>query len=117
MPAFTPVKQSNGNPAVYAKAPIASGPYKVQTINDGTSLTLVRNTYWRKTTVRTAGADKVVYLESQNQSSGQNLVTDTGQSQERSVPSTWAHPTWQPVNRNASAKAASRRRRRDRSST
>jgi peptide/nickel transport system substrate-binding protein len=82
MPAFTPVKQSNGNPAVYAKAPITSGPYKVQSINDGTALTLVRNKYWSKSTdaVRTATADKVVFEESQNQNTAvQNLVSDTGQ--------------------------------------
>jgi peptide/nickel transport system substrate-binding protein len=81
MPAFTPVKQSNGNPTTYAKAPITTGPYKVQTIKDGTSLTLTRNKYWSKSTdsVRTASADKVVFLESQNQSTAvQNLVSDTG---------------------------------------
>jgi peptide/nickel transport system substrate-binding protein len=81
MPAFTPVKESNGNPSVYAKAPITTGPYAVQAIKDGTSLTLTRNKYWSKSTdsVRTAAADKVVFLESQNQSTAvQNLVSDTG---------------------------------------
>jgi peptide/nickel transport system substrate-binding protein len=82
MPAFSPVKQSNGAPAEYSKAPITSGPYKVQSIKDGTSLTLVRNKYWSRKTdsVRTASADKVVFLESQNQSTAvQNLINDTGQ--------------------------------------
>ncbi|MGN6125673.1 MAG: ABC transporter substrate-binding protein [Humibacter sp.] len=81
MPAFTPVKQSNGNPATYAKAPITSGPYKVESIKDGTALTLVRNKYWSAKTdsVRTATADKVVFQESQNQSTAvQNLINDTG---------------------------------------
>lgn len=82
MPAFSPVKQSNGAPAEYSKAPVTTGPYKVQSIKDGTSLTLVRNKYWTKSTdsVRTAAADKVVFLESQNQSTAvQNLISDTGQ--------------------------------------
>ncbi|MGN6200106.1 ABC transporter substrate-binding protein [Humibacter sp.] len=82
MPAFSPVVPSNGNPSTYAKAPITSGPYKVETIKDGTSLTLVRNKYWSKSTdsVRTASADKVQFLESQNQSTTvQNLIGDTGQ--------------------------------------
>jgi peptide/nickel transport system substrate-binding protein len=42
----------------------------------------VRNKYWSKSTdsVRTAAADKVVFLESQNQSTAvQNLINDTGQ--------------------------------------
>jgi peptide/nickel transport system substrate-binding protein len=82
MPAFSPVLESNGNPATYAKAPITTGPYKVQKIQDGTSLTLVRNSYWSKSTdkARTASADKVVFLESQNQSTAvQNLIGDSGQ--------------------------------------
>ena len=81
MPAFTPVEKSNGNPATYAKAPVTSGPYKVQSIKDGTSLTLVRNKYWSSKTdsVRTAAADKVVFQESQNQTTSvQNLINDTG---------------------------------------
>ena len=81
MPAFSPVKESNGNPATYKKAPITSGPYKVQSIKDGTSVTLVRNKYWSKKTdsVRTAAADQVVFQESQNQNTVvQNLVNDTG---------------------------------------
>jgi peptide/nickel transport system substrate-binding protein len=54
----------------------------VQKIQDGTSLTLVRNSYWSKSTdkARTASADKVVFLESQNQSTAvQNLIGDSGQ--------------------------------------
>ncbi|WP_243063842.1 ABC transporter substrate-binding protein [Humibacter sp. RRB41] len=81
MPAFTPVEKANGNPATYAKAPITSGPYKVESIKDGTSLTLVRNKYWSSKTdsVRTATADKVVFQESQNQTTAvQNLINDTG---------------------------------------
>jgi peptide/nickel transport system substrate-binding protein len=81
MPAFSPVKESNGNPAAYVKAPITSGPYKVASIKDGTAVTLVRNRYWSKKTdtVRTAQADKVVIQESQNQTTTvQNLVNDTG---------------------------------------
>lgn len=81
MPAFSPVKESNGNPAAYVKAPITSGPYKVATIKDGTSVTLVRNKYWSKKTdaIRTAQADEVVFQESQNQTTTvQNLVNDAG---------------------------------------
>ena len=81
MPAFTPVLESNGAPATYAKAPITSGPYKVAAIKDGTSLTLTRNRYWSRKTdaIRTASADTVVFQESQNQTTAvQNLVNDTG---------------------------------------
>lgn len=81
MPAFSPVLQSNGNPGTYAKAPITTGPYKVQSIKDGTALTLVRNPHWSKSTdsVRTAAADKVVFQESQNQTTSvQNLIGDAG---------------------------------------
>lgn len=85
MPAFSPVEPSNGSPATYSKAPVTTGPYKVASIKDGTSLTLVRNKYWSKATdsVRTAAADKVVFQESQNQTTAvQNLVSDTGQYQD-----------------------------------
>lgn len=80
-PAFTPVKKSNGSPSTYVKAPITTGPYKVQSIKDGSSLTLTRNKYWSRKTdsIRTAAADKVVFQEGQNQTTAvQNLVQDTG---------------------------------------
>ncbi|WP_375386898.1 ABC transporter substrate-binding protein [uncultured Amnibacterium sp.] len=81
MPAFSPVKESNGNPVAYAKAPITSGPYKVDSIKDGTAITLSRNPHWSRRTdsVRTAAADEVVIQESQNQTTTvQNLVNGTG---------------------------------------
>ncbi len=81
MPAFTPVLESNGAPATYAKAPITTGPYKVESIKDGTALTLTRNTHWSAKTdsVRTASADRVVFEEGQNQTTVvQNLLTGSG---------------------------------------
>lgn len=81
MPAFSPVEKANGLPADYKKAPVTSGPYKVQSIKDGTSLTLVRNSYWSAKTdsVRTATPSRIVFQESQNQSTSvQNLINDTG---------------------------------------
>jgi peptide/nickel transport system substrate-binding protein len=107
MPAFSPVKESNGSPADYSKAPITTGPYKVQAIKDGTSLTLVRNKYWSKKTdaVRTAAADKVVFLESQNQSTAvQNLVNDTGQYTDAFDAQYLGASDLATVNRNADAK-------------
>jgi peptide/nickel transport system substrate-binding protein len=81
MPAFTPVPKAKDNPATYGNKPVASGPYQVESNQDGTALTLVRNKYWSSKTdsVRKAGPDKVVFKESQNQSTTvQSLISDTG---------------------------------------
>lgn len=80
MPAFTPVPKAKDNPATYGNKPVASGPYQVQSNNDGTALTLVRNKYWSGDSVRKAGPDKIVFKESQNQSTTvQSLISDTGE--------------------------------------
>ena len=82
MPAFAPVPKAKDDPKTYGEKPVASGPYQVQSNKNGTQLTLVRNKFWSKSTdsVRTASADKVQFLESQNQSTTvQNLIGDTGQ--------------------------------------
>jgi peptide/nickel transport system substrate-binding protein len=108
MPAFSPVKESNGNPADYKKAPITSGPYKVDTIKDGTSVTLVRNKYWSKKTdaVRTAAADEVVFSLNQNQTTAvQNLVNDTGASRTAFGAQYLGASDLATVNGNAAAKA------------
>ena len=107
MPAFTPVKESNGSVADYAKAPITTGPYKVDSIKDGTSLTLTRNTYWSKSTddVRTAAADKVVFQESQNQNTAvQNLINDTGDNKDAFLAQYLGASDLASVSRNADAK-------------
>jgi len=84
MPAFAPVPKADDNPATYGEKPVASGPYEVKSNKQGNALTLIRNPHWSKKTdsVRTAGADSVVFKMSQNQSTTvQSLVADTGDAQ------------------------------------
>lgn len=85
MPAFSPVPKAKDNPQTYGEKPVASGPYQVQSNQNGTALTLVRNKYWDATSdpVRTAGPDEVIFKESQDLStSAQSLIADTGSAQD-----------------------------------
>jgi peptide/nickel transport system substrate-binding protein len=45
-PAIGPIPQNGSDPAVYARHPLATGPYKVAQFSPEKSLTLVRNPYW-----------------------------------------------------------------------
>lgn len=81
MPAFAPVPVGQGTTAAYDSNPVSSGPYQVQSNQQGSQLTLVRNKYWSAKTdsVRTAGPDKIVYQESQDPSTvTQTLIADAG---------------------------------------
>lgn len=81
MPAFAPVPKAKDKPATYGKSPVASGPYQVESNQQGTALTLKRNPYWSATSdkVRTAGPDTIVFEMSHAAStSAQSLIADSG---------------------------------------
>ncbi|RKR76454.1 ABC transporter substrate-binding protein [Frondihabitans australicus] len=81
MPAFTPVPTGDGTTPSYDTAPVASGPYQVQSDQQGSQITFVRNKHWSAKTdsVRTAGPDKIVLKENQNDSTtAQTLIADAG---------------------------------------
>jgi peptide/nickel transport system substrate-binding protein len=82
MPAFAPVPEGQGtDTGAYDAKPVASGPYQVQSNQQGSQITLVRNKYWSAKTddVRTAGPSKVVFKESQDPSTvTQTLIADSG---------------------------------------
>ncbi|WP_367651807.1 ABC transporter substrate-binding protein [Curtobacterium sp. MCPF17_052] len=82
MPAFTPVPEGEGtDTGAYDLKPVASGPYQVQSNQQGSQVTLVRNEAWSAKTdeVRTAGPSKIVFKESQDPSTvTQTLIADNG---------------------------------------
>lgn len=81
MPAFVPVPEARDDPATYGVAPAATGPYKVESNEDGIATTLVRNEFWDPATdpVRTAEPDSIVFLQSQNPATVvQTLIADEG---------------------------------------
>ncbi len=85
MPAFSPVpKAKDTKPATYGEQPAASGPYKVESYQQGVTLKLVRNDKWSATTdtVRTAGPDSVTFKMSQDATvAAQALIADSGAAQ------------------------------------
>lgn len=80
---FIPVPEGEGvDIAAYDVKPIASGPYKIESNEDGTETVLVRNEEWVADTdeVRTAEPDRIVIRQSQNASTiAQSLISDTGE--------------------------------------
>lgn len=80
-PAFAPVPHDTGAEANYGEHPVASGPYQVQSYQQGVRATLVRNTHWDKASdqVRTGLPDQVVFQLSQDDSViSQRLAADNG---------------------------------------
>jgi peptide/nickel transport system substrate-binding protein len=81
MPAFGAVPQAEDDVAGYTAKPVATGPYKVASTEQGASVTLVRNDQWDRSTddVRTAGPDSVVFELGQEQTvSAKRLIADSG---------------------------------------
>ncbi|MDM4763895.1 ABC transporter substrate-binding protein [Galbitalea sp. SE-J8] len=79
---FSPVPAAQDDPATYTRKPVASGPYRVESNENGTSLTLVRNEHWDRATdeARTAAPDEIVFKESQESSTTvQSLISDVGE--------------------------------------
>ena len=82
MPAFSPVpKAADTKPATYGEKPAASGPYEVESHQQGVALKLVRNPKWDQATdsVRTAGPDSITFTLSQDATvAAQSLIADSG---------------------------------------
>ncbi|MFI6763061.1 ABC transporter substrate-binding protein [Micromonospora sp. NPDC050417] len=81
MPAFTPVPKAKDDPKLYNQNPLASGPYQVESYQQGTSVKLKRNPNWDPATdpVRTAGPDQVVFQLGQDTTvAAQRLIADAG---------------------------------------
>jgi peptide/nickel transport system substrate-binding protein len=81
MPAFAPVPKAKDDVAKYGQNPVASGPYQVDSYQQGTALKLKRNAYWdaKSDPVRTAGPDAIVYqLGQESTVAAQRLIADSG---------------------------------------
>ncbi|WP_279579392.1 ABC transporter substrate-binding protein [Fodinicola feengrottensis] len=81
MPAFTGVPKSKEDVVHYQDHPLASGPYKVQSAQQGTKFVLVRNKYWDPKTdpVRTAMPDSIVIdMALNDQVINQRIIADQG---------------------------------------
>ncbi|MFD8093126.1 ABC transporter substrate-binding protein [Streptomyces malaysiensis] len=68
MPTGSPVKADKDTGAKYTNRPFSSGPYKVQSYTPGKSLSLVRNTAWKKASdpIRPALPDKITVTFNSN---------------------------------------------------
>ncbi|GAB3934385.1 ABC transporter substrate-binding protein [Micromonospora vulcania] len=81
MPAFTPVPKAKDDPKKYDQNPVASGPYQVESYQQGVAVKLSRNPNWDAATdsVRTAGPDNVVFQLGQDTTvQAQRLIADSG---------------------------------------
>jgi peptide/nickel transport system substrate-binding protein len=81
MPAFAPVPKAKDDPKTYSRNPVASGPYQVQSYQQGSEVRLTRNTNWNAgtDTVRTAGPDQIVFqLGQESTVVAQRLIADSG---------------------------------------
>ncbi|MCP2328940.1 peptide/nickel transport system substrate-binding protein [Hamadaea flava] len=81
MPAFAPVPKAKDDVANYGKNPVASGPYQVDSYQQGTALKLKRNTYWEASSdpVRTGGPDTITFQLGQEATvAAQRLIADSG---------------------------------------
>ncbi len=81
-PAFAPVPDGKGTDPQYGHAPVASGPYRVESNDQGSQATLVRNEHWDQSTdpVRTAGPDSIVFKMGQDASvAAQSIIAGTGE--------------------------------------
>jgi peptide/nickel transport system substrate-binding protein len=82
MPAFAPVpKAKDADPQKYAQNTVASGPYQVESYQQGSALKLKRNPNWDAKTdpVRTAGPDQIVFQLGQDVAVvAQRLIADSG---------------------------------------
>ncbi|GGB47953.1 ABC transporter [Flexivirga endophytica] len=80
-PEFTPVPKAKDTKGDYQKHPLTTGPYKVDSYNIGSKLTLSRNKYWdpKSDPVRHAYPDKVqINLAVTPLSSQQRILANSG---------------------------------------
>lgn len=84
--AFSPVpKAKDTDPATYGQKPAASGPYTVESYDQGVAMRLTRNENWKRDTdqVRTAGPDKITFKLSQDDTvAAQALIADSGEAKD-----------------------------------
>jgi peptide/nickel transport system substrate-binding protein len=81
MPAFAPVPKKDENVQHYGDNPMASGPYQVSSLKQGSTLVLKRNPHWDRGTdpVRTAQPDTIVYTMGLDPTViNQRLIADQG---------------------------------------
>jgi peptide/nickel transport system substrate-binding protein len=81
MPAFAPVPKKDENIQHYGDDPMASGPYQVASLKQGSTLVLKRNPNWDRSTdpVRTAQPDTIVYTMGLDPTViNQRLIADQG---------------------------------------
>ncbi|RCS81521.1 ABC transporter substrate-binding protein [Brachybacterium alimentarium] len=84
-PAFAPVPEDSGEPETYATAPVASGPYRLESYSPGSRAVLVRNDNWEAGTdqARTGGPDSIEFSLSQDASVvAQSIIADRADSQD-----------------------------------
>lgn len=62
MPAFGPVPEDKDDPNTYGQHPVSSGPYQIDSFDQGKEVVFTRNPEWSKDTdpARTASPDKIV---------------------------------------------------------
>ncbi len=80
-PAFSPVPNGKGTDPQYGHQPVSSGPYRVESNDQGSQAVLARNEHWDRATdsVRTAGPDRIVFRMSQDPSvAAQSIITGAG---------------------------------------
>ena len=83
-PAFAPVPGDSGEPETYATAPVASGPYRLESYAPGSRALLVRNENWDPATdeARTGGPDEIEFALAQDASVvAQSIIADRADSQ------------------------------------
>lgn len=82
MNAFVPIPEGEGTDVeTFDQKAVSSGPYKVESNEDGNETVLVRNEFWDPATdeARTAEFDRIVFRQSQNpQTIAQSLISDSG---------------------------------------
>jgi peptide/nickel transport system substrate-binding protein len=84
MAGYAVVDSAKDTKEKYDKAPVASGPYKIQTFNSGKSMTLVKNTNWDPKTdpARHQYVDTFdITFNHQEEDSTKRLMSDAGENQ------------------------------------
>lgn len=83
-PTFAPIPKAKDTGVRFDNHVFSSGPYKIQTYNRGKNMTLVRNTYWKRSTdtIRGAYPDKMAFTFGlDSQVIDQKLIADSGTDQ------------------------------------
>jgi peptide/nickel transport system substrate-binding protein len=81
---MSPVPAGNAPAATFAKHPVTSGPYAVQSASN-TQIVMVRNKYWKQSTDpnRSDGPSKIIFKLNQDPTvEAQTLISDDGSAQD-----------------------------------